>query len=1004
MRQPRPPADRATDLPTEVRRRFEAVAFDWDGTAVPDRAADAERVRALVEALCAAGLDLLIVSGTHVRNVHGQLGARPNGPGQLHLLLNRGSEVFRVDRRGPHLVERRSATPEENHALDVAARATVERLAARGLQAQVVSHRLNRRKIDVIPEPEWADPPKARIGELLEAVEQRLAAAGLGGLPEVVRIAETASREAGIPDPRVTSDAKHVEIGLTDKSDSGRWIFSTLGRIGIPPERVLIAGDEFGPLGGLPGSDSLMLVPEGDGAVAITVGAEPEGVPDGVLSLGGGPATFLALLDDQLTRRTRGDVPEPHLDPAWTLAIDGVDPRLERVHESLLTLADGRLGTSGTPLALHPSATPGVLAAGIYEGQGPETSLLTCPVWTQLSLWIDEDDEIGRVLDMRWGMLHEETRTSRATVRSVRFSSLARPGLGVLRTQTASAPVEPLPAPSLPPGLAGEQGRLDGIPWARLQAAEGGVTTAVGDRARHVDGAHVFERFAAYAPDPNRRPRRTRAVRAVGDATEAGFERLLREHRTAWAERWENADIRLEGDEDLQREIRLALFHLMGSVADEGEAAVGARGLSGQAYRGHVFWDSDVFVLPFLAATHPAAARAMLEYRIRRLPAARTIANVLGRRGARFPWESAHTGFDVTPQLGRDRGGNIFPIRTGLIEEHIVADVAWAASCYAEWSGDTAFLEGPGFELFVEAARYWASRVRWDRSGIAHIYGVIGPDEYHETVDDNAFTNVMARWNLRRAAALADGDERVPEFERLRWLETADALVDGYDRRTKLYEQFAGFYRLEPLKIDELAPKRPIAADLLLGADVVRRAQILKQADVLMLHHLVPDEVAPGSLRPNLDFYEPRTAHGSSLSPGIHASLFARAGQLEEAVRALDIAARIDVDDLTGTTAGGLHLAAMGSVWQALVFGFAGARPKGDVLELDPLVPEAWRSLEINLRFRGARVRVSVAPTALEIRADEPTRIRLRGGIVTTLGPGGRRWSRSAQRWREMRP
>jgi trehalose/maltose hydrolase-like predicted phosphorylase len=493
-------------------------------------------------------------------------------------------------------------------------------------------------------------------------------------------------------------------------------------------------------------------------------------------------------------------------------------------------------------------------------------------------------------------------------------------------------------------------------------------------------------------------------VRGVQYAAEAGFERLLREHRAAWTDRWENADVRLEGDEALQREIRLALFHLIGSVADEGEAAVGARGLSGPAYRGHVFWDSDVFVLPFLAATHPAAARAMLEYRIRRLPAARTIANVLGRRGARFPWESAHTGFDVTPQTGRDRGGNIFAIRTGLIEEHIVADVAWAASCYADWTGDTPFLEGPGFDLFVETARYWASRVRWDRNGNAHIYGVIGPDEYHETVDDNAFTNVMARWNLRRAAALADGDERVPGFERLRWLETAEALIDGYDRRSKLYEQFAGFYRLEPLRIDELAPKRPIAADLLLGSDVVRRAQILKQADVLMLHHLVPDEVAPGSLRPNLDFYEPRTAHGSSLSPGIHASLFARAGRLDAAVHALDIAARIDLDDLTGTTAGGLHVAAMGSVWQALVFGFAGARPKADVLELDPVLPEAWRALEIRLRFRGARVRMRMERTALEIRADEPTRIRLRGGTVVTLGPGGRRWSRSSQRWKEIRP
>jgi trehalose/maltose hydrolase-like predicted phosphorylase len=417
-----------------------------------------------------------------------------------------------------------------------------------------------------------------------------------------------------------------------------------------------------------------------------------------------------------------------------------------------------------------------------------------------------------------------------------------------------------------------------------------------------------------------------------------------------------------------------------------------------------VFWDSDVFVLPFLAATHPAAARAMLEYRLRRLPAARAIANVLGRRGARFPWESAHTGFDVTPQTARDRMGNVLPIRTGLIEEHIVADVAWAACCYADWSGDIAFLQGPGFDLVVDTARYWASRVRWDRSGRAHIFGVIGPDEYHEAVDDNAFTNVMARWNLRRAAALAEGDERVPDFERLRWLETADALIDGYDRRTKVYEQCAGFYELEPLRIQDLAPKRPIAADLLLGADVVHGAQILKQADVLMLHHLVPDEVAPGSLLPNLEFYEPRTAHGSSLSPGIHASLFARAGWIDEAARALDIAARMDLEDLTGTSAGGLHLATMGSVWQALAFGFVGARPRGDVLELDPRVPDAWDSLEIRLRFRDTRIRVHVEPRALEIRAERPARIRLRGGTVTALGPGVKRWSRSGHRWKETRP
>jgi trehalose/maltose hydrolase-like predicted phosphorylase len=393
----------------------------------------------------------------------------------------------------------------------------------------------------------------------------------------------------------------------------------------------------------------------------------------------------------------------------------------------------------------------------------------------------------------------------------------------------------------------------------------------------------------------------------------------------------------------------------------------------------------------------------MLEYRIRRLPAARAMANVQGRRGARFPWESAHTGFDVTPQTGRDRLGNVVAIRTGLLEEHIVADVAWGASCYLDWTGDAEFLAGPGFDLFAETARYWESRVRWDRTGRAHIYGVIGPDEYHEAVDDNAFTNVMARWNLRRAAALARDDPRVSEFEILRWIETADALVDGFDPRTKLYEQCAGFFELAPVRLDELVHKRPIAADLLLGADVVSRSQVLKQADVLMLHHLVPDEVAPGSLVPNLDYYEPRTAHGSSLSPGIHASLFARAGRLDEATAALDLAARMDVDDLTGTTAGGLHLATMGSVWQALAFGFAGARPKGDVLELDPVVPEAWGALELRLRFRGSPLRVHVSATSLEIRAEEPRRIRLRGGNVVTVGPGRRRWSRSGHRWKEMR-
>ena len=936
----RPRRRQSASLPAQLDRRFEAILFDWDGTAVADRSADATELRRLIEELCAHGLELGVVTGTHVGNVDGQLRARPGGPGRLYLCMNRGSEVFLAEQDGVRLVQRREATPEEEAALDAAAEATVEALARRGLRTQVVSQRLNRRKIDLIPEPEWADPPKARIAELLEAVGERLRASGLTGLREAVELAEAAALENGLADPRVTSDAKHVEIGLTDKADSARWLAAELARRGIGPGLVLIAGDEFGPLGGLPGSDSLLLVPEAARATAVSVGAEPTGTPAEVLGLGGGPERFLALLADQLDRRRSGVPPELDGDPAWTVAVDGLDPRLERVHESLLTLADGRLGTRGAPLYAHPEAEPGVLAAGVYVGDGPEAELARCPRWAELPGPLPAEPPLRRQLDLRTGLLRQDGPAA-----ALQFSSLSRPGTVAMR-------------------VAADPRRLAAA--GHTVQAENGMTVALADTLR----GGQLERLGAY------RPSEREATSALAAAEEAGFERLLGEHREAWARRWAEADIVIEGDPGLQRAVRFALFHLMASAADEGEAAVGARGLSGSGYRGHVFWDSDVFVLPFLAATHAASARAMLEYRFRRLPAAREAARRLGYAGARFPWESAADGFDVTPTLAHLATGEIARIRTGEREEHIVADVAWATDCYLAWTGDEAFAAGPARELLAETARYWASRVRLDRDGRAHVLGVIGPDEYHEPVDDNAFTNVMARWNLRRAAPFADG-----EAERENWLRTAEAFVDGYDAMSGLYEQFAGFFGLEPLVIADVAPRRPIAADLLLGPERTAGAQVLKQADVLMLHHLVPDEVAERSLLPNLDFYEPRTAHGSSLSPAVHASLFARAGRFREARTALDIAARVDLDDLTASTASGLHLATMGGLWQALVFGFAGVRPRGDALLVDPRLPPEWGALELGLRFRGLRLRLRIDRGGVELDADAELALCPRDGF-----------------------
>ena len=976
------------ELPVSLARRFEAVMFDWDGTAVTDRDADASEVRNVVESLCASGVDVAIVSGTHLANVDGQLGARPSGPGRLLLALNRGSELFEVGSDGPRLLARRQATEEEDAALTRAAERTVAELAAHGLSTRIVSQRLNRRKIDLIPVPGWTDPPKSEIDRLLVAVELRLHGAGIADLTAVAELASDMAREAGIADPRVTSDAKHVEIGLTDKTDSARAVFAEFWADGIWPEQVVIGGDEFGAIGGMPGSDSFMMVAEAARAVVCSVGIEPNGVPEGVVHLAGGPAGFLEMLRDQLERRS--GLPEVVARDGWALVVDAFDPEAGRAKEALLTIADGVIGTNGAPLFMHPAARPELVAAGVYDGKGPRTDLLAGPRWAALARALAPDDRVRRVLDLRSGLLGEHV-IGQGRARSVRFSSLARPGVAVLRADVD--PPEGSPALA-PPARDVVRGAIDGYEWMTAHGTDGSITAA-GWQQRDADR---LDRMAAYVVSESG-GEAERAVAHLAPARTSGFDALLAEHRRAWSRRWERADITIDGDEQLQLEVRLALFHLMASVADRGEAAVGARGLTGHAYRGHVFWDADLFVLPFLAATHPAAARAMLEYRRRRIPAALAIAEAEGHRGARFPWESAATGFDVTPRSGRDQSGKVTQIRTGANEVHIVGDVAWAVCCYVDWTDDQEFARGAGREILIETARYWASRIRVDGDGRAHLYGVIGPDEYHEPVDDNTFTNVLARWNLRRAAGAVatvdDGAVNAEELARWQWL--ADALVDGLDPLTGRYEEFAGFYDLEPLVIRDIAPRRPIVADLLLGPEKVHRAQIVKQADVLMLHHLLPDEVAAGSLAANLDFYEPRTAHGSSLSPGIHASLLARAGRPDDALAMLRIASGIDTNDVSRTGAGGVHLAAMGSLWQALAYGFGGLQPRGDALVIDPCLPVSWPAYELRVQFRGVPLHLRLERHAVVVRAPTPVVVVV-GGRRVTCDAGETRVPRSDQR------
>jgi kojibiose phosphorylase len=320
------------------------------------------------------------------------------------------------------------------------------------------------------------------------------------------------------------------------------------------------------------------------------------------------------------------------------------------------------------------------------------------------------------------------------------------------------------------------------------------------------------------------------------------------------------------------------------------------------------------------------------------------------------------------------------------------------------------------------------SRASHDEEGHHHIRLVVGPDEYHESVDDNAYTNVMARWNIRRgldtmAWLSAQHPGRATELRRKLhltdaelndWRLVADDMVDGFDPKTKLYEQFAGFFKLDDIDPERLRP-RPMPADLILGREVVQRSKVVKQADVVMLVYLLADEIPRDVVRANFNYYAPITVHGSSLSPGIHAAVAARLGDIEAASENLDLttarlnesekalayfklAADVDLSDNMGNAARGLHMATMGGLWQATVMGFGGVKRKDDAVVIDPHLPPTWQVLRFPLRFRGARLLIEARHDSLRITIEDAPaavvlgrrRRILRPGVHTyTKGPGG---------------
>jgi trehalose/maltose hydrolase-like predicted phosphorylase len=406
-----------------------------------------------------------------------------------------------------------------------------------------------------------------------------------------------------------------------------------------------------------------------------------------------------------------------------------------------------------------------------------------------------------------------------------------------------------------------------------------------------------------------------------------------------------------------------------------------------------VFWDTEIYLLPFFTLTYPEAARALLMYRHHTLPAARARAARFGYRGALYAWESADTGEDVTPSLVIAPTGEVVRLRVAEQEQHISANVAYGVWSYWRATADQRFLVEAGAEILFETARFWASRAEREEDGRCHIRGVMGPDEYHESVDDDAYTNGMARFNLESGAeaftllaarwpkrfAELSGRLRLEPDEPAQWLRIGRDLHSGMDDRTGLIEQFQGYFGLEEIDLVAHEP-RTAAMDVLLGRERIQRSKIIKQADVVMLLYLLWDRFPPDVREANFRYYDARTGHGSSLSPPIHAAVAARLGDLDLAMRYFRETAEIDLSNTMGNAAGGVHVGALGGLWQAIVFGFAGVTIGDEGLRFDPRLPPGWRRLRCALQFRGQRIPVDVSrepngqePAAVGSMAEAPS-------------------------------
>jgi len=474
------------------------------------------------------------------------------------------------------------------------------------------------------------------------------------------------------------------------------------------------------------------------------------------------------------------------------------------------------------------------------------------------------------------------------------------------------------------------------------------------------------------------------------------FEQRFQAHQEAWEQLWKDCDVEIDGDPKANHAVRFNVYHMLITAnPDDHRANVGAKSMSGEGYKGHVFWDTEIFLLPFYILTQPATARALLLYRYNTMKGARDYAEQDGYKGIRFPWESADTGHEATPSWTADGSIRIY---TGERELHITSAIVYGILAYYTATQDHEFFTQYGAEILFETARFWESRLEYNKKQDRYeLTQLEGPDEFHELVDNSVYTNWLTKWNLEKSAEYyhTTKSQFPEEFKALNtklqlsdaeveeWTQKAAKVYIPFDPEQKLIEEFEGYFKLKEVPITEWDENgMPIFPEGYTH-DNCQGTTLIKQPDVVMLLLILPDEFSDEVKKANYEYYEPRTMHKSSLSPSVHTIMGIETNHYEKALQYFERAAYVDLIDNQGNTEWGMHIASAGGTWQSIANGFGGLRIKNQQLTFKPWLPETWKEIRFKIKWRGDDLKVRInhecAAFFWETEKNNPLNIDVKG-------------------------